>query len=316
MGVAISVALVVFLFRSVDRHELGAVLARARWEWVLLSAGLAPAALWARAHRWRYLFPPAAAPRGLLAATMIGYMANNVLPLRAGELVRVYVVARRRGGGFWMILATLVVERVLDSLVIVSILGSLVLLLPVPVVFRSTAIVLLAFDAVATAIFVALAAAPGPFRTLVARLLRRWPALERRAQAALAMFAQGLGGIRTLRHAVPLTVWTVVVWAFSAAAAWTMLRAFNLELPWLAGWTVLAFVGLGVSLPSAPGYIGVFHYAAALAVGLFGVPTSAAAAFAIVFHVGQTVPVTLIGWLYLLREHVSLGEAARVSVAP
>jgi glycosyltransferase 2 family protein len=74
---------------------------------------------------------------------------------------------------------------------------------------------------------------------------------------------------------------------------------------------VLAFVGLGVSIPSAPGYVGVYHAAAVLAVDLFGVPRSAAVGYALLFHASQILPVTLVGWLYLLREQMSLGEATR-----
>src|SRR5205823_1968010 len=130
--VAISLALVVWLFRNVDRERLIAQILRTDWRWLLLSAALAPAGILARARRWRYLFPPNTKPPGLLPAMMIGYMVNNVLPLRAGELVRVYVVARRWGGHFWTTAATLIVERVLDSLCIVLILGVLVFLVPVP----------------------------------------------------------------------------------------------------------------------------------------------------------------------------------------
>ncbi|PYM67859.1 MAG: hypothetical protein DME11_02610 [Candidatus Rokuibacteriota bacterium] len=85
----------------------------------------------------------------------------------------------------------------------------------------------------------------------------------------------------------------------------------NLGLPWIAGWAVLAFVGLGISIPSAPGYVGVFHAAATLAVGLFGVAQAAAVGYALVFHASQILPVIALGWLYLLREQLSLGEAAR-----
>jgi uncharacterized membrane protein YbhN (UPF0104 family) len=72
---------------------------------------------------------------------------------------------------------------------------------------------------------------------------------------------------------------------------------------------VLSFVGLGISIPSAPGYVGVFHAAAVLAVGLFGVSHSAAVGYALLYHASQIVPITLAGWLYLLREQVSLTEA-------
>lgn len=280
-----------------------------RWEWVLASALLAPLGLWARAHRWRYLFPPGSNPPGLVPAVMIGYMVNNVLPLRAGEVVRVYVVARRWGHGFWTTLATLVVERVLDSLAIVLILALMIPFIAVPGLFQWAAAVLFAIDLAGIALLVALAAAPERSRRLVARLARRWPRLETRVQAILATFVHGLEGIRTSAHVLPLLVWTVIVWTIPALAGWTALKALDLHLPFLAGWTVLAFVGLGVSIPSAPGYVGVFHAAAALAVGIFGVSQPAAVGFALIFHAAQYVPVTLVGWLYLLREHLSLGEA-------
>jgi uncharacterized protein (TIRG00374 family) len=273
------------------------------------------AGLYARAARWRYLFPPGACPPTLVPAMMIGYFANNVLPLRAGEFVRVYVVSRRWRHGFWTALATLVVERVLDSLALVLMLGVLVLLIPVPAVFRNAALVVLAIDVAGVAALTSLAMFPAAGRRLLARIGRRWPAIERRAGGVYDMFVRGLDGVRTPRHVLPLVVWTVIVWVLPAAAAWTTLRAVNLDLPFLAGWVVLAFVGLGISIPSAPGYFGVFHFAAAKAVELFGFGASAALAFAIVFHTTQFVPVTLVGWSYLVREGMSLGEATRARAA-
>ena len=85
----------------------------------------------------------------------------------------------------------------------------------------------------------------------------------------------------------------------------------NLDLPWIAGWTVLAFVALGISIPSAPGYVGVWHAAAVLALSMFVVGQAAALGYAILYHASQFVPITLVGWLFLVREHVTLGEAAR-----
>ncbi|MBI4271902.1 MAG: flippase-like domain-containing protein [Candidatus Rokubacteria bacterium] len=316
----------VYLLRSVDFAELGRQLRATQWGWAAIATGLAPAGIWARAVRWRYLFPPRSEPPGLVAATMIGYMANNVLPLRAGEFVRVYVVARRwgaaaagaagRGHGFWTTLATLFVERVLDSLFIVAMLAALVLVIPVPAVLQYAAAVLLAVDCLGIAIMVGLVVAPEACQRLIARLLGRWPALRARAHRVFDTFVHGLEGIRTWDHALPILLWTGIVWAIPALSAWTMLYAMNFHLPWLAGLTVLVFVGLGVSIPSAPGYVGVFHAAAALAVGLYGVAQSAAIGYALVFHASQIVPVTLLGWLYLLREHVSLGEATHARVPP
>jgi uncharacterized protein (TIRG00374 family) len=311
LGVAISAALLVFLFRRVDLHRLAEELRTTSWPWALLAAGLAPAGLWVRAQRWRYLFPPASRPPGLVPSVMIGYMANNLLPFRAGEVVRVYVVARRWGRGFWTTLATLVVERVLDSLVIVLVLAVLVMMVPVPAELRWGAGVLLAIDVAAITVLGTLAAAPARFQSVLALLVRRWPKLERRLGYILQTFLSGLQGVRAPGHMLPLVGWTILVWVVPALAAWTMLRGVHLDLPFVAGWTVMAFVGLGVSIPSAPGYVGVFHYAAVLALGVFGAPDTKAVGYALLFHASQVLPVTLVGWLFLLREHVSLAEARR-----
>jgi len=267
--------------------------------------------VWARARRWWYLFPPGSDPPGLLPAMMIGYMANNVLPLRAGEIVRVFVVARRWGHGFWTAVATSVVERILDGLVVVGVLCALLLLIPVPRPLVAGAITLLAVDVAIAAALAAAAAWPAGFRRMLTRLTRSWPRVQAFVVRILDTFVSGLDGIRTLRRLPAIVVWTVVVWILPAFAAWSALRAANLELPWVAGWTVLAFVGLSISIPSAPGYIGVFHFAAAKAVEMFGVTGAQGLGFALVFHAAQFVPITVVGWFYLLRENLSLGEAAR-----
>ena len=311
LGVAISVALLGYLLTTVDLGQVAERLRHMHPGWTVVSVLLAPIGLWIRAKRWRYLFARSDQPPGLVPAVMIGYMANNILPLRAGELVRVYVVSRRWGRGFWAVLGTLVVERVLDSLAIVGILAALVFLIPVPKIFAYTALTILAIDVVAVAAIVALAVAPAAAARLLAHLTRRWPRIEDRSSRIFGTFVQGLDGVRTPAHILPLIVWTILVWLAPALAAWTMLQAMDLHLPLTAGWTVLAFVGLSVSIPSAPGYVGIFHYAAVLALEIFGVTRATAVGYALVFHAAQIVPVTLVGWLFLLREHVTLREATR-----
>jgi hypothetical protein len=164
-------------------------------------------------------------------------------------------------------------------------------------------------------VLAAIALAPRGCRRLIERCAARWPRAQARALRVFEMFLTGLDGVRTGRHLVPLLVSTVVVWLMPAAAAWTGLKAAGLHLPALAGWVILAFVGLGVSIPSAPGYFGVFHFAAVMAVGIFGVPETTALGYAIAFHASQIIPVTVIGWIFLVREQMTLGDAAGVSAA-
>lgn len=286
---------------------------------MLLAVVLGLVGLYARALRWRWLFPPGRRPPGIVPATMIGYMANNVLPLRAGEVVRIYAAARRlreaeplsATQAFWLVAATVAIERVLDSLALVLILGVLVFLTPVPPPVEWAAGILLAVDVIGVALLVMVARSPDGGRRLVTRLTARWPRLERLALSLFDTALRGLDGIRTPAHALRIAAWTPVIWLLPAAAAWAMLRAMHLDLPFVAGWVVLAFVGVGISVPSAPGYLGVFHFAAKLALEIFGVASSTALAYALIYHASAVVPITLVGWLYLLREHVSLGDVRR-----
>jgi uncharacterized protein (TIRG00374 family) len=314
------VALFVYLLRSVDLPELAQHLAATQWWWVAPAVAVGPLGLWARAIRWRYLFPPGSEPPGLLAANMIGYMVNNVLPLRAGELVRVYVAARRLGpaaadgtlgGRLWLVGATLIVERVLDGLTLVLLLAGLVLVIPVPSTLKYAAVVVLAVDAIAAGVLATMALAPDRARRALAHLGRRWPTRAARIARVFDLVLRGLEGVRTPAHLIPLAAWTVLIWSLGAFGAWSLFRAVHLDLPLLAGWTVLTFVGFGVSIPSAPGYVGVWHAAAVLALSLFGVSQAPAVGYALLYHASQFVPVTLFGWLFLLREHVTLGEVTR-----
>jgi uncharacterized protein (TIRG00374 family) len=311
VGVAISAGLVAYLLATVDLRALGAQLREAEWGWVLAAAALNPLGLWARAARWRYLFPPRSHPPGLVAATMIGYMVNNVLPFRAGELARVYVVAHRWGHGFWTVLGTVVVERILDGLTIVLVVGLIVLMIPVPGYLQWGALAMLATNLVGIAALAGLAWRPEAMRGIARWTFRRWPPLRDRVERVFDRFARGVQGVRAPEHALPLLAWTAVAWSLPVFAAWTVLRALHLSLPWVAPWVVLAFVGVSVSIPSAPGFIGVYHAAAAVALGILGVTRAEAVGYAIILHAVQFVPITLLGWLFLLREHVSLAEVGR-----
>jgi hypothetical protein len=311
VGVAISAALLAYLLATVDLRALGAQLRNAEWRWVAAAAVLAPLGLWARAARWRYLFPPRSNPPALVAATMIGYMVNNVLPLRAGEVARIYVVAHRWGQGFWTTLGTVVVERVLDGLTVVLLVGLMVLMIPVPAYLQWGALAMLAVNLVGIAALAGMVWRPAVMHALARWMFRRWPALQARVTRVFDRFVRGVHGVSAPEHLGPLLVWTIVAWVIPALAAWAVLRALHLSLSWVAPWVVLAFVGVSVSIPSAPGFIGVFHAAAAVALGILGVARPEAVGYAIILHAVQFVPITLVGWLFLLREQVTLAEVGR-----
>jgi uncharacterized protein (TIRG00374 family) len=246
---------------------------------------------------------------------MIGYMGNNLLPLRAGEVLRAYVVARR-GTNFWTTVTTMVVERVLDGLAVGLMLAAVFFLVPVPRELEWAALLFLSVDLALIAVLGAFTLAPGPVRRIALGLTRRWPRLSARVARVLDTLDTGLAGIRTPSHVPSTVLWSTLIWVTLIATTWTCMLAAHLDLPILAGLTTLAFLGLGVSLPSSPGFVGVIQAASWAALRLFGVPSDDALSFSILLHASQFIPVTLWGLALLFVEHVSLAEAARPHEAP
>jgi uncharacterized protein (TIRG00374 family) len=285
-------------------------LAETRWGFLAASVALNIFSLWCRARRWGYLFPPRARPRRLFNAVMIGYMGNNVLPLRAGEVLRAYVVARR-GERFWTTVTTMVVERVLDGLAVGLMLAAVFFLVPVPRELEWAAVLFLSVDLVLIAVLGAFALAPLRVRRVARHLTGRWPALAGRLGRLLDTLDTGLAGIRAPSHLPYTALWSALIWVSLVGTTWTCLLAAHLDLPVVAALTTLAFLGLGVSLPSSPGFVGVIQAAAWAALQLFGVPLNDALSFSILLHASQFIPVTVWGLVLLLVEHVSLTEAGR-----
>ena len=314
-GIAISVALMVWLFWNVDLRAVASRLADTQWGWLAISIALNLASLWARAARWRYLFPQGAHPVNLLNAVVIGYMGNNLLPLRAGEVLRVYVVARR-GQRFWTTVTTLVVERALDGLAVGVVLAFVFFLIPTPREVAWAAEVFVALVLAMLGVLVAITAAPLPFRILIHSLVYRWPGIERRLLVVFDTMSDGLQGMRRPGQLIPTAIWSVAIWVIIVASVWTCLFAARLDLPLTAALCVIAFIGLGVSLPSSPGFIGVIQAATVLALSFFGIDKPDALGFSLLLHASQFIPITLWGLLLLVVEHVSLTEAARVGGAP
>jgi len=310
LGIAISAALLVWLFWNVDLRAVTARLADTRWSWLTISMALNLVSLWARAVRWRYLFPQSARPTHLFNAVMIGYMGNNLLPLRAGEVLRVYVVTRR-GQRFWTTVTTLVVERVLDGLAVGIVLAAVFFQIPTPreVAWASEVFVGLVLSMMV--VLVAMAAAPLPCRIVIHSLAYRWPSFERRLLVIFDTMSDGLQGMRRPSQLLPTAIWSLVIWVAIVASVWTCFEAARLDLPVTAALSVIAFIGLGVSLPSSPGFIGVIQAATVLALSFFSVGKADALGFSLLLHASQFAPVTLWGLLLLVVEHVSLAEAGR-----
>lgn len=313
LGVSISVVALALVVRSVDLGAAWAVLRSARPEWIALLLAFVTADVTLRAVRWRVLLTPLARVRlrATLASLLVGYLANNVLPARLGEVVRSHDLGERTGLSRAAVLGTVVVERVVDTLVVVSIASLAILVLSVRGVVASAVLVGLAVTALlVVGVAAGIAAHRLPGAAKAARFLDRWPSVR----AVLSRLRDGLrvaSSVRTLAGAVVLSVgsWSCTVLAFAAAA-----QAVGIEPTMGQAALLAAGTNLATAIPAAPGYVGTFELAAVSIAVSVGIDPEAALAFAVLVH-ATTLILTSIGGATALVLAAGRGHHGRTTQA-
>jgi uncharacterized protein (TIRG00374 family) len=314
IGIVISVVALALVVRSVDLGAAWAVLQSADPRWVALLVAFVVGDLVLRVVRWRVLLAPVArVPFGATtAALLVGYLANNVLPARLGEIVRSHHLGERTGLSRSTILGTIVIERVVDTFVVVSIAAIAILVLSVRGIVASAvlvgfAVTLLLVLAVAVGIYAH--RLPGADR--LRAFLARWPQVREillRLRAGLSVASD----VRTMAGAVVLSVgsWSFTVLAFAAAA-----QAVGVEPTMGQAALLAAGTNLATAIPAAPGYVGTFELAAVTIAGSVGITGEHALAFVILVH-ATTLLLTSAGGALALILGGQRARDLRVAVTP
>jgi glycosyltransferase 2 family protein len=293
VGIVISVVTIYVILRGVDLAEVGDILRRATLGWLAVMVVFIVIDLLARAFRWQRLLAPVISVtfRRTFQYLLIGYLANNVLPARLGELVRCHYLGDREGVSRTTALGTVVVERVIDTAVVVAIASLAIVVLQVRGLVASAVLFGLAVTAllvVLLAILVAARRLPGAER--IATIVERWPRVTdvaRKLHGGLAVARRP----RTLIEAVGLSLvaWGATVIGFAAAG-----QALGVELTTAQAALLASGVALATAIPSGPGNLGTFDLAAVAIASTFGLSAENAVALAIISHATILV-VTSIG---------------------
>jgi len=328
LGILISAACLYYAFRNVDWARTITYARNANWLLLLLAAACATGMFPLRARRWRTILDPVAPalPFGpLWRSTAIGMMVNNVVPLRAGELARAYALTRERSEiTFSTAFASLVVDRVFDAIVVLILLAISMIAPGFPsdgsLGGQSVSHLAGAFAIVPLAMLVVLYILvffPGTLIRIFELLARRVsPAIETRGRDMLQRFSEGLSVLRTPGHFIAVFWWTLLHWLLQPLAFWLGFKAIGIDVSFWATLFVQGVIVVGVALPSAPGFVGVFERAATLALGVYGVSQDQALAWALVFHVASFIPITVVGTYYFFRLGIHLGEIGSAASAP
>jgi len=264
-----------------------------RWGWMLRAFG-------------RFPIPT------LMPSMMIGFAANNLLPMRLGELIRAYLLAKDEGLSKSGVLMSLVLERLLDLMGILVIYAVALALVPTaPAGFRASA--WLAAAAVlglgsALAAFVLL---PRTINRLWDRLATRLPvALHERGSIYLAQFEKALLPMRSPATAALLVGYSIGRWLLAVAMAWLAIDAYAGAVTLPMAMITIGITAFAVALPSAPGFVGPMQAAFVFALTPFGIEQEAALAASVLFLLGHWIPVTAVGALYLASRHLTFRELA------
>jgi uncharacterized membrane protein YbhN (UPF0104 family) len=337
-GILISIIALIFAFRQVQFGEVWEALSGVHY-W-LLAASLIPLVLFLvlRAVRWRLLFYPQQGLklRNLLAVINIGYLLSNVFPARLGDVARAYLIGDTEQVSRTTAFSTIVAERVLDALCAV---GGFFLVLPfapLPEWMIRSGLVVGAAALVAVVLFVVLVRRRGWTLRLLDRILAalHWPEAEtmvrfweRLAASSHLRFVaslpwmgrsdlhdvagsliDGFAGIATARLGPPLLLWSVLIWAVISTFYWLILLGIDASQPFVAGLAVCSITALGMTVPSSPGYIGVFEALARETMVLFGMKASPALSYALVAHAIVYVVYSILGLISMAQQNLTYSQ--------
>ncbi|MFQ5697336.1 MAG: lysylphosphatidylglycerol synthase transmembrane domain-containing protein [Myxococcota bacterium] len=307
LGLGVSVVAVYWTLRGVNLGEVWRALRAAHPLPILAAMGLHIGVLWLRALRWRYLtlglreggLPPGA----LFRATSVGFMSMNILPLRLGELIRPWLLARETGVGASAALGTCVLERAIDFSCVAAVAAMLVWRRAdaLPGWVQSGAGLFGALALVPLLLAVALRVRRETTLAALARATRWLPgSLGGRVREGVNELCRGVAALRGGGSLLMVAVHSLLIWGLVIPATFALaMLAFDLPLPpselGLASYTLLVFIALAIAAPSAPGFLGVYHFAAREALALSGISSATAVACGTAAHISFWLPITAVG---------------------
>lgn len=308
LGLVISGFFLYQVLPSLHLQEVWSALEEANYWWILPGVAVYFVGLWARTWRWHYMLrhmKPIPLAR-LFPVVCIGYFGNNVYPFRAGEVIRSYVLKRREDVAITSSLATVIIERIFDGLVMLLFVFVALPFAPLPPFYRNLVVVLTVLLVIAAAAFIWMSIQrerlAQVYTWLADHLLPR--AIRARTDDIYHRFMAGLQSLSSGADVLMIFLTSVFVWLMETVKYWFVMHAFPFEASFLVLMLMNGLVNLATTLPSAPGYVGTFDTPGIETLAAFGVPRNLAASYTFTLHAALWVPVTAVGAFYFWREQL------------
>ncbi len=323
LGVLISIVFIWLALRGLRLEQFWESVKGANYIWLVPGIAVYFVGVWVRAWRWHYLLGPIKKipTRTMFPITTIGYMGNNIYPARAGEVLRAVILKRREGVSVSASLATIIVERIFDGVVMLAF-----VFVNLPELAKLTGasgfvgniqqVAIIGTGVFLGALAVFLLAAMFPHFTakvavwFFSYLLPK--RLHERIINLMTKFLDGLASLRSPFNVLMVFFTSVIIWLLETGKYWFVMHAFDFTVSFFALMLMNGIVNLATTIPSAPGYIGTFDAPGIAVLTAYGVEHSVAAGYTLVLHVALWLPITLLGAYYLTREGIHWSDSLRV----
>jgi uncharacterized protein (TIRG00374 family) len=321
VGIALSLLFIYLAFRRVDLRQMRQALAGADYWYLLPVLAVIVLGLVLRSLRWQYLMRPMRrVGLGVLFTSLcIGYMANTFLPAHLGEIVRAWHASKKTGTAASSVFATIVVERLIDVISLLLMMGLAIMVFPFPGWVRQSGFVMLAAVGALSVLMLMMKRHRQRTMALSDRLLRFLPATTAaRIRELLDQFLNGVVPLQSRAHYLVVGILSLLIWVCYALTFQLLFYAFafvgRYQLPWTAALVAMVVTTISVVVPSSPGYVGTFHFLCQLSLGLFNVPRGPALSYAFVLHAVSVFPVFFLGLFFLAREKLSLSSLRKEDI--
>jgi len=322
LGVLISILFIWLALRGLQLNEFWSAVQKANYWWLIPGVGVYFVGVWVRAWRWHYLLKPIKeiSTKSMFPITTIGYMGNNIYPARAGEVLRAVILKRKEGVSVSASLATIIVERIFDGVVM---LGFVFVNLPELAKLTSASgfvgniqqVAVIGTGVFLGALIVFLVAAMFPQMTakiglwFIHRLTPK--RLHERIISLMNKFLDGLASLRSPWNVLMVFFTSVIIWLLETGKYWFVMHAFDFSVSFFALMLMNGIVNLATTIPSAPGYIGTFDAPGIAVLTAYGVDQATAAGYTLTLHVALWLPITLLGAYFLAKEGIHWSENIR-----
>ncbi|GAB6271695.1 MAG TPA: hypothetical protein DDZ34_03605 [Syntrophaceae bacterium] len=314
-GIMLGMILIYFSIRGIHFDETIAHLKKINFGYAVGSLFFIVFMQALRSYRWGVILQPLGkiSQLTLFAVTSVGFLAIAAIPARIGELARPYLIAQKSPIKMSSALGTIVVERVLDSLAVLTItVAVLILQDDLPSWMIKSGVIFFILTMAMIALVAGLVWRRETAVGIIDRILRRIPGkLAQAVHKVIHHFIDGFQVITDVKRLFYLLILSAVVWLVDVAAIYALLLAFDFNLPALAAFVVMVILIAGIAIPTAPGFIGNWHYACILGLSLFGVARPEAFSFALVYHFLSIATVVILGVIFLPFNRFSISDMTK-----